>query len=44
MREKDIDHKDCQNCDAALHITSDSVLELLLGIPEALRTFIYVYR
>lgn len=35
IRMKDIDHKDRQNYDAVLHITSDSVLTLLSHIPDA---------
>lgn len=35
IRMKDIDHKDTQNYDAVLHITSDSVLTLLSHIPDA---------
>jgi len=42
MREKDVDYKDRQNYDAALHITSDAVLDLLLEMPEANGTFIYL--
>jgi len=42
MREKDIDHKDHQNYDAAVHITSERVLDLLSDIPEAMGTFTYL--
>ena len=35
LREKDIDHRDSQNYDAVLHITSQCVIMLLLQIPEA---------
>ena len=35
LREKDTDHKDRQNFDAAMHVTSESVLELLSQIPDA---------
>jgi len=42
MRLKDLDHKDRQNYDAVLHITSNSVLDLLSEIPEAMGTSLYL--
>ena len=42
MREKDIDHKDRQNYDAAMHITSSDVLQILSEIPDAKGTYIYL--
>ena len=41
MRENNIDHKDRQNYDAVLHITSGSVLGLVLEMQEALGTYTY---
>ena len=35
LRERDINHKDRQNYDAVLHITSKSVITLLSQIPDA---------
>ena len=42
MRAKDIDHKDRQNYDAAMHITSPDVLQMLSEIPDAKGTYIYL--
>ena len=42
MREKDIDHKDRQNYDAVMHITSSDVLQILSEIPDAKGTYIYL--
>ena len=42
MRAKDIDHKDRQNYDAAMHITSPDVLQMLSEIPDAQGTYIYL--
>ena len=42
LREKDINHKDKQNYDAVLHMTSDSVLSLLTRIPDATGTLSYL--
>ena len=38
LRERDINHKDKQNFDAVLHITSKSVITLLSQIPDAMGT------
>ena len=35
LREKDINHKDKQNFEAVLQITSDSVMQLLTNMPDA---------
>ena len=42
MRERDINHKDRQNFDAVLHLTSESVLKLLSEIPSAKGTKAYL--
>ena len=42
MRAKDIDHKDRQNYDAAMHITSPDMLQMLSEIPDAKGTYIYL--
>ena len=42
MRERDINHKDKQNYDAVLHITSTSVLTLLSRIPDAKGTLAFL--
>lgn len=42
LRERDIDHKDKQNFDAVLHLTSKSVLTLLSQIPDAKGTSAYL--
>lgn len=42
MRIKDVNHKDRQNYDAVVHITSDSVQEILSGIPDAKGTLTYL--
>ena len=42
LREKDTEHKDRQNLDAAMHVTSESVLELLSQIPDAKGTKAYL--
>ena len=42
IREKDIDHKDRQNYDATMHITSSDVLQILSEIPDAKGTYIYL--
>ena len=42
LRERDTDHKDRQNFDAAMHVTSESVLELLSQIPDAKGTKAYL--
>ena len=34
LREKDINHKDKQNFEAVLQITSDSVMQLLKNMPD----------
>ena len=41
-RAKDIDHRDRQNYDAAIHITSPDVLKILSEIPDAQGTYIYL--
>ena len=41
-REKDINHKDKQNYDAVLRMTSDSVMELLTYVPDAKGTMVYL--
>lgn len=42
FRLKDLDHKDGQNYDAVVHITSPAVLKLLSTIPDALETKYYL--
>ena len=42
LREKDLNHKDKQNFDAVLHLSSESVLELLAVIPDAKGTKAYL--
>ena len=42
LREKDTNHKDRQNFDAAMHVTSESVLELLSQVPDARGTRAYL--
>ena len=42
IRERDINHKDRQNFDAVLHLTSDDVLDLLSQIPDAKGTLAYL--
>ena len=42
MRERDLNHKDKQNFDAVLHITSKSVENLLTKIPDATGTSAYL--
>ena len=42
MRERDVSHKDKQNFDAVLHITSDSVMALLAQITDAKGTTAYL--
>ena len=42
MRISDIDHKDKQNFEAVMRITSSSVLTLLKQIPDAKGTHIYL--
>jgi hypothetical protein len=42
LRERDINHKDKQNYDAVLHITSESVMSLLKKIPDAKGTHAYL--
>lgn len=42
LREKDINHKDKQNYDAVLHITSKCVMSLLGQIPDAQGTLMYL--
>ena len=42
LREKDINHKDKQNYDAVLQMTSDSVMELLTDVPDAKGTIAYL--
>ena len=42
LREKDLNHKDKQNFDAVLHITSKSVLDLLKSFPDAKGTMIFL--
>lgn len=42
MRAKDVNHKDQQNYDAVLHITSSSVQEILSTIPDAKGTLIFL--
>ena len=42
IRERDVNHKDKQNFDAVLHITSDSVLRLLSQVPDAKGTLAYL--
>ena len=40
LRKKDINHKDKQNYDAVLRMTSDSVMELLTDVPDAKGTIL----
>ena len=42
LRERDLDHKDKQNFDAVMHITSKSVIELLQRFPDAKGTMIFL--
>ena len=42
LREKDINHKDKQNYDTVLHLSSESVLKLLAEVPDAKGTRIYL--
>lgn len=42
MRIKDVNHKDRQNYDAVIHITSDSVQKILSAIPDAKGTLAYL--
>ena len=42
LRQQDIDHKDKQNFDAVIRITSPSVLSLLEKIPDAKGTLMYL--
>lgn len=42
LRERDINHKDKQNYDAVLHMTSESVMKLLTKIPDAKGTHAYL--
>ena len=42
MRLRDIDHRDKQNYEAILHITSSLVFSLLENIPDAKRTIQYL--
>ncbi len=42
LRERDINHKDKQNYDAVLHMTSESVMSLLKKIPDAKGTHAYL--
>ena len=42
LRERDINHKDKQNYDAVLHMTSKSVMTLLTKIPDAKGTHAYL--
>ena len=42
MRLKDVNHKDQQNYDALVHITSDAVQNILSTIPDAKGTLIYL--
>ena len=42
LREKDINHKDKQNFEAVLQITSDSVMQLLTNVPDAKGTMMYL--
>jgi len=42
LREKDINHKDRQNYEAVLRMTSDSTLDLLRKIPDAKGTVAYL--
>ena len=42
IRAKDIDHKDRQNYDAAMHITSSDVFKVLSEIPDARGTYTYL--
>ncbi len=42
LRERDINHKNKQNYDAVLHMTSESVMSLLKKIPDAKGTHAYL--
>lgn len=42
LRERDINHKDKQNYEAVLHVTSKSVFETLDQIPDAKGTTAYL--
>ena len=42
LREKDINHKDKQNYEAVLRMTSDSVMKLLTDVPDVKGTIEYL--
>ena len=42
LRDKDINHKDKQNYETVLGMTSDSVMKLLTGVPNAKGTIEYL--
>ena len=42
LRERDINHKDKQNYEAVTRMTSDFAMEILMSIPDAKGTFVYL--